>query len=92
MTAKANGKITSGDLKLVGAVSRLVRAEWRGLAGGSVLAGDVAAALGQPVETVKRDAARAQAHGVASIYTYQGETRIGLSNEGWELTQPRRRT
>jgi hypothetical protein len=76
---KANTKITSADLALAGAVRTLA---WPG---GSVLAADLAAHLARPVAEVLRTAENAQRHGVAYWYTYAGERRVGLSNEGWEL-------
>ena len=82
----ANGKPTAGDLKLARTVRRLTPP------GGSALAASVASILGEPVETTKRHARAAEAHGIAYLYTYQGETRIGLSNDGWALSEPAKRS
>lgn len=81
-----NGQPTAGDLKLARTVRRLTPP------GGSALAASVAGVLGEPVEVTKRHARAAEAHGVAYLYTYQGETRIGLSNLGWDLTEPAKRS
>jgi hypothetical protein len=70
---------TDDDRRLAKAVHKLTAP------GGSVALADLAAHLHRQLRVVKGLAEAAERRGVAYCYSYQGQARVGLSNEGWAL-------
>ena len=82
---KANGKVTSAELRLAAAIRK------RALPGGSAPLAAVAELLGQPVQQTARTAESGMRHGITVIYTYMGERRLALSDQGWDITERSKR-